>query len=71
LYEYSWTDLVEYVLITLVGLFVGLTTRPVIGRPKNLADLARRYARITGLMIGIGGWIPVIHLLVKLLSARR
>jgi len=66
--DHRWGDLLEYLLITLLGLFIGLTTKPVTGKPKNFVELARQYARITGLMIGIGGWFPVLHLLIDILS---
>jgi hypothetical protein len=63
----SWTSLIVLVLINLAGLWLGLTTR--IGSPNDdpRAIMLRRMARNTGLIIGIGGWIPATLLLLDLL----
>jgi len=63
--EPGWSEIVEMSIVCLLALIVGIVTK--VGERRDDADLGyiiRRYARILGLMIGIGGWVGVIHLLL-------
>jgi len=71
--EYSWSTLVLMVLGSVVGLWVGITTKPGSRKPSDPYGLAyslRWYARISGYLLGIGGLIGAIHLLTILLRNR-
>jgi uncharacterized membrane protein YfcA len=70
--EYSWGTLVAIALMSIVGLWVGITTKPVrtANDPYGLAYTFRWYARVSGYLIGIGGSIIAIRLLIILLRNR-
>ena len=64
----SWWMLAAVVAMNMVALHMGLTTKVVPREQSPLAYMCLRMAKNTGLIIGIGGWIPAIVILMKLLN---
>lgn len=64
----TWGMFGALVIINLLALRLGLTTRvgPKANDPRP--RMLRTMARNTGLIIGIGGWVPAIGMLVDLLK---
>jgi hypothetical protein len=69
--ETSWSGFFVLVIINLAGLWLGLTTRVDSASDDPRALMFRRMARNTGLIVGIGGWLPAIMMLMDLLKNRR
>ena len=65
--EYSWGTFIGSIVINSIGLYIGITTKLGERRPNDLGYVLRRGAKITGWIIGVGGWFGTLHLLAILL----
>jgi hypothetical protein len=66
--EYSWQTLIMSVAINIAALWIAITTKLGERKPNDIGYILRKYAKITGWMIGIGGWFGTLHLLAILMG---
>ena len=69
--EPTWGWFGALVVINLLGLLLGTTTKVGQGGGDPRADMFRQIARRTGRIIGIGGWLPTILMLMDLLKRKN
>jgi hypothetical protein len=67
----SWVTLGALVAINLLALYLGITTTVGPEGSDPRPNMFRRIARNTGLIIGIGGWVPAILMLMDLLNGHQ